>query len=652
MMTMKTYKLLIFSLFAISITFSQDKKLDRITDSEDYDKFAYIRTSEVLLRLAEKGYESVELFQKLGNSFYFNNKMPEASKWYGKLVNMDEEIDPEYYYRYAQSLKSIEDYENSNIWMQKFYDAKPSDSRGRVFISDVDYLADIEAASNEDIEVKNLDFNSELSDFGSNFYKGKFLFASTRGGGREYKWNEQPFLDIYTVTRDDDGTFNTPKSLDNIINTKLHESSVAFTPNDSVMYFTRNNFFKKKVRRGADGVNRLQLYRAQLQYDDSWDQVESIHFNSKDHSVAHPAVNASGTRVYFASDMKNTLGQSDIYMAPILEGGVLGEPKNLGRLINTEGQETFPFINSDGDLYFASNGYPGLGGLDIYVVRDFENILTSKGAKNYVVENVGKPVNSPQDDFAYYENLEAKEAFFTSNRPGGKGDDDIYTFTIPKNTMLVEGIVKDKNTDEIIPGATVVLLDANGAELDQIEANADAEFSFEVLGEQEYFIRVSKDKYSTDEQRFTTPRKKQELKLEFKLEKDVEEVEVGDDLAEVLDIPIIYFDFDKSNIRRDASFELEKVVSVLKQNPNMKIDVRSHTDSRAPTAYNQSLSDRRNKATIDYLINQGGIDASRLTGRGYGESQLVNNCADGVPCSPEEHQLNRRSEFIIVKINN
>ncbi len=651
---MKTFKVLIFSLLTVAIAFSQNKKVDRITDSEDYNEFAYIKTSEVLLRLAEKGYESVELFQKLGNSFYFNNKMPEASKWYGKLVNMegDHEIDPEYYYRYAQSLKSIEDYENSNIWMQKFSDAKPSDSRGRAFLSDVDYLADIAAASNGDIEIKNLDFNSELSDFGTNFYNGELLFASSRGGGRDYKWNEQPFLDIYTVRRGEDGSFNKPKNLDKIVNTKLHESSVAFTPNDSVMYFTRNNFFKKKARRGEDGVNRLQLYRATLQFDDSWGDIESIHFNSRDFSVAHPTVNKAGTVVYFASDMKNTFGQSDIYMAPILEGGVLGEPKNLGRLINTEGQETFPFINSDGDLYFASNGYPGLGGLDIYVVRDFEAILTSKGAKDYVIENVGKPVNSPQDDFAYYENLELKEAFFTSNRTGGKGDDDIYTFTIPENTMIVEGVVIDKNTQEIIPGSTVVLLDANGNELNQVVANDKAEFSFEVLGDQEYFIRVSKEKYSTDEQRFTTPRKKQELKLEFRLEKDVEEVEVGDDLAEVLDIPIIYFDFDKSNIRRDASFELEKVISALKQNPNMKIDVRSHTDSRAPKAYNQALSDRRNKATIEYIVTQGGIDASRLTGRGYGESQLVNNCADGVKCTPEEHQLNRRSEFIIVKINN
>jgi len=649
---MKTFKVLIFSLLTVTIAFSQNKKVDRITNSEDYNEFAYIKTSEVLLRLAEKGYESVELFEKLGNSFYFNNKMAEASKWYGKLVTMKGDIDPEYYYRYAQSLKSIEDYENSNIWMQKFHDINPSDSRGRAFISDVDYLTDIAAASNGDIEIKNLDINSKLSDFGTNFYDGKLLFASTRGGGREYKWNEQPFLDIYTVARDEDGSFKTPKNLDKIVNTKLHESSVAFTPNDSVMYFTRNNFFKKKMRRGEDGVNRLQLYRATLQFDDSWGDITSIHFNSREHSVAHPTVNKAGTVVYFASDMENTFGQSDIYMAPILKDGVLGEPKNLGRLINTEGQETFPFINSDGDLYFASNGYPGLGGLDIYVVRDFETILTSKGAKNYVVENVGKPVNSPQDDFAYYENLELREAFFTSNRTGGKGDDDIYMFAIPENIMLVEGVVIDKTSEEIIPGSKVVLLDADGKQLGEVIADDKAEFSFEVLGEQEYFVRASEEKYSTDEQRFTTPKRKQELKLVLKLEKDIEEVEVGDDLAEVLDIPIIYFDFDKSNIRRDASFELEKVISALKQNPNMKIDVRSHTDSRAPAAYNQALSDRRNKATIEYIITQGGIDASRLTGRGYGESQLVNNCADGVKCTPEEHQLNRRSEFIIVKINN
>ena len=648
-MTMKTYTLIILSVLTFGFTFSQDKKIERMT--EDYDKFAYIKTSEVLLRLAEKGYESVELFQKLGNSFYFNNKMEEAAKWYGKLVVLEENLEPEYYFRYAQSLKSTEDYENSNKWMLKFHDSKPEDSRGKVFMSDVDYLADIEAASNEDINVKNLEFNSEGSDFGSTLYKGELIFASTRGGGREYKWNEQPFLDLYSIAKKEDGTFGTERSLSKKINSKLHESSAAFTPNDSIMYFTRNNFFKKKTRRDADGINRLQLFRSYLHEDGSWGEAFPIHFNSAKYSVAHPSVNSKGTIVYFAADLKNTFGQSDIYMAPILQDGVLGEPKNLGRLVNTEGQETFPFINSDGDLYFASNGYPGLGGLDIFVIRDFEGILFKKGPKNYVVENVAKPINSPQDDFAYFENLETKEGFFTSNRSGGKGDDDIYSFVIPENTMLVEGTVKDKVTNEIIPGATVILFDENGVEIEQKIADENGEFSFEVLGEKEHLIRVSKDKYSTDEQRFTTPRRKQDLELEFNLELDVQEVTVGDDLAVVLDIPIIYFDFDKSNIRRDASFELEKVVSVLNQNPKMKIDVRSHTDSRAPASYNQALSDRRNAATIKYLIDVGGIDASRLTGNGYGESQLVNKCADGVPCTQEEHQLNRRSEFIIVSTN-
>jgi outer membrane protein OmpA-like peptidoglycan-associated protein/tetratricopeptide (TPR) repeat protein len=647
---MKTYKytLLFISILVFSFGYSQNGKIKRAT--KDYDKFAYIKTSEILLEVAEKGFESSNLFQKLGNSFYFNNKMEEATKWYGKLMAMNESVDAEYYFRYAQALKSVENYSESDKWMQKFHDSKPSDLRGKAFSSKINYLSKIEAASRDNVKVKNLDFNSSVSDFGTTQYKDQLIFASSRGGGKIYQWNEQPFLDLYTVTKQEDGTYKNPSELSNVINTKYHESTVSYTPDDKIMYFTRNNYFKKKFGKDDDGTNRLQMFRAYLQDDDSWDDVKPIHFNSNQYSVAHPTVNISGTKVIFASDMPGTTGQSDLYITNINEDGSLGEPENLGAFINTEGQETFPYINSKGDLYFASNSYPGLGGLDVYVIRDFETKMN--GSQNYIVENLGKPINSPQDDFAYYENLGTKEGFFTSNREGGKGDDDIYSFVIPDCMQIVEGIVKDKDTQELIPDATVTLFDKNGEdEIAKKVVGNDAAFSFEIDCEREYIIRVSKDTYSSDEERFTTPYTKQELQLELSLDKDEQEVTVGTDLAEVLDIPIIYFDFDKSNIRRDAALELQKVIAVMTKHPNMKVDVRSHTDSRATQTYNDALSNRRNKSTIKYLVEVGGINASRLTGRGYGERELTNRCADGVSCTEEEHQLNRRSEFIIVSMD-
>jgi len=399
---MKLYKLTLLAFFSffVSVGYAQKSKVRKA--NKEYDKFAYVKTSEILLEVANEGHKSVELFRKLGNSFYFNNKMEDAAKWYGELMALNETVDPEYYYRYAQALKYNENYEESDKWMKKFYESKTDDSRGRAFMSTVNYLDKIEKSS-KNFEVKNLDLNSAVSDFGATQYKNKLIFASSRGDGKSYGWNEQPFLDLYAATKQEDGTYSNVEDYDETVNTKYHESTASFTPDDQIMFFTRNNYTKNKLKRDNKDITRLKLYRARLQDDGDWDDVESIHFNSDQYSVAHPSVNVYGTKLYFASDMPGTFGQSDLFVVDINTDGTLGDPINLGKSINTEGQETFPFINEKGDLFFSSNGYPGLGGLDVYVIRDFENKYASSAP--LVVENLAKPINSPQDDFGYYENL-------------------------------------------------------------------------------------------------------------------------------------------------------------------------------------------------------------------------------------------------------
>lgn len=618
--------------------------------NRDYDKFSYVKTTDVLRKVADKGFESVDLFQKLGNAYYFNNNMEEAIQWYGKLMAMDKIIDSEYYYRYAQALKYMEKYKESDRWMERFAENRSDEFRSKVFKSKRDYLESIEGLS-ESFAVVNMDLNTALSDFGANQYKNKLIFASSRESGRLYNWNEQPYLELYSATKQNDGSYADVINFDENINTKFHESSASFLPTDDVVYFTRNNYFRKKLRRDGDGVNRLQLYRARLQNDGSWAEIEPIHFNSKNHSVAHPAVNIYGTKIYFASDMDGTLGNSDLYVADIKDDGTLGEPRHLGSAVNTEGQETFPYVNSKGDLYYSSNGLTGLGGLDIYMVRDFEKKFEAH--EQLIVENVGRPINSSKDDFAYYENLGTKEGFFTSNRDGGKGDDDIYIFEIPECLQDFEGVVYNEKTKEILPGATVRLFDQTGEEVDQMIVGNDAKYSFKDLAcEKEYLIRVEKDKFSTSEERIaTTSNRKETLLLDMEVVQDEVAVTEGTNLREALNLNPIYFDLDKSKIRSDAEIELQKVISVLNQFPDMRIEVKSHTDSRATSAYNDALSRRRNRATIKYIVTVGGINPERLTGKGYGERELVNRCADGVPCSEKEHQLNRRSDFIIKNLD-
>jgi outer membrane protein OmpA-like peptidoglycan-associated protein len=653
-MIMKLYKLTLIAFFGffISIGYAQKGKLRQAT--KEYKNFSYVKTSEILLDVANEGYKSVDLFQKLGNSFYFNNQMEAAAKWYGELMGLNEEVDPEYYFRYALALKDTENYTKSDKWMQKFYESKTDDSRGRFFASTVDYLTKIENSS-RDLVVKNLDINSPFSDFGTTQYKDKLIFASTRGDGRTYKWNEQPFLDLYSAKKQADASYTNIKTFDTNLNTRFHESTVSFTPDDQYIFFTRNNY-DKKLRKDTEGTSRLKLYRARTQGYEEWDDVESIHFNSDEYSVAHPSINVQGTKMYFASDMPGTHGLSDLYVVDVNSDGRLGTPVNLGDKINTEGQETFPFINEEGDLYFSSNGYPGLGGLDVFVIRNFENKVNTSAP--LVVENIAKPINSPQDDFGYYENLGTKEGFFTSNRDGGKGDDDIYSFSIsvPEPCdQLVTGVVRDKKTHELLPNTTVILFDKQGKELDKLVVGDAATFEFELECEEEYLVRGEKEKYASDEKRITTPSVKQELTLELNLDPDEQELEPCGDLAKILYIPIIHFDFDKDNIRPDAALELQKVIAVMQQYPSLKIDVRSHTDCRGSYAYNDDLSARRNKSTINHIVRVGNIDSSRLTGRGYGEHQLVNDCAceptNRSSCSEAEHQLNRRSEFIIKSIN-
>ena len=641
--------IILVCVFALSVTlYGQKGTLSKA--NRDYEKFSYVKTTDVLRAVADKGFESVDLFQKLGNAYYFNNNMEEAIIWYGKLMAMDKIIDSEYYYRYAQALKYMENYQESDKWMERFAENRSDELRSKVFVSKRDYLQSIEGLS-ESFAVVNMDLNTALSDFGANQYKDRLVFASTRESGRLYNWNEQPYLELYSATKQEDGSYANVVNFDENINTKFHESSASFLPTDDVVYFTRNNYYRKKLRRDGEGINRLQLYRGRLQNDGSWGDIESVHFNSEDYSVAHPAVNISGTKIYFASDMPGTLGNSDLYVADINADGSLTEPRHLGSAINTEGQETFPYVNSKGDLYFSSNGLSGLGGLDIYMVRDFEQKLAAH--EQLIVENVGRPINSSKDDFAYYENLGTKEGFFTSNRDGGKGDDDIYTFEVPECLQDIEGVVYNEKTREILPGATVRLFDQSGTEVDQMMVGDDAAYNFKDLNcEKEYLIRVEKEMFSTSEERIaTTSNRKETLSLDMEIIQDEVAVTEGTNLRDALNLNPIYFDLDKSKIRPDAEIELQKVIAVLNQYPDMHIEVNSHTDSRATYDYNEKLSGRRNRATIKYIIRVGGIDADRLSGRGYGERELVNKCADGVPCSEEEHQLNRRSDFIIKNID-
>ena len=617
---------------------------------KQYEDLAYIDAVKTYERVAEKGYKSVDLFQKLGNAYYFNAKLKQANRWYAELFGMNQEVEAEYYYRYSQTLKANEEYDKANQYLDKFYKLSGNDSRANLYKGQKNYK-EVIAKNSGRYEVTTTDINSKLSDYGAALYEDKLIFATSRdsiGISRiNTRWTSNSFTNLYSAKRAEDGSLSSPQKFARSVNSKFHEDSPVFTKNGKIVYFTRNNYTDGKVRKDEENSILLKLYRASL-VDGKWVDIVEVPFNSDNYSVAHPALSPDEKTLYFASNMPGTKGMSDIFKVDITGDNTYSTPVNLTGSLNTESRETFPYITEDNELYFASDGHPGLGGLDVFATK-----LDRNGMPGPIM-NIGAPINGPMDDFAFLIDKKTRSGYFSSNREGGKGLDDIYAFVEKKSLELdckqeLIGVITNSETGAILDNATVTLFDSNFKELQHVTSDVQGNYSFSVDCGKKYYVRGEKEEYETKEASITVPTTSGKSNLPLATAKKLKEVKVGSDLAKTFDIKIIYFDLDKSKIRTDAALELEKILDVMKQNPSMKIDVRSHTDSRQTTVYNAALSDRRAKATVAWLVKNG-INASRLTGKGYGELQLVNKCADGVTCSEEEHQLNRRSEFIIVSM--
>ena len=615
-----------------------------------YNSYAYIDAIQTYERLAEKGYQSIEMFEKLGNAYYFNSDFEKAAQSYEKLYQLQSELAPEYFYRYAQSLKATGKEKEAATILAKFENKSSDDSRSKRLKNNTDYLEDIKA--NVGIyTIENAGINSKYSDYGSAIVDNKLIFTSARDTGgvgqRKHAWTGEHFTNLYAAGVNGELIPSNPVRYDANVNSKFHEATPVFTKDGNTMYFTRNNYLDGKKGKDANKVTLLKIYKATL-VNNRWTNVTELPFNSNNFSTAHPALSPDEQTLYFVSDRPGTIGQSDLYKVAINSNGTYGEPINLGVEINTEGRETFPFVTKDNQLYFASDGHPGLGGLDVFTTK-----INNDGSFGEV-ENDGAEVNSPKDDFGYYRDSEINKGFFSSNRDGGLGSDDIYRFTSKdKCKQILKGIVTDSATGETLAGVQLILLNKQYKVIAETTSDALGYYAFDVNCRKTYHIRANKKDYTSKETKLRTPEVTGETKLDIQLESTICRVAVGDDLGKCFGIKMIYFDLDKSNIRKEASLDLAKILDVLIQNPTMKLDIRSHTDCRQTAKYNMALSDRRAKATIAWLVSKG-IDSSRLTGRGYGESQLINDCGceptNASNCTEEQHQMNRRSEFIITAL--
>ena len=515
--------------------------------------------------------------------------------------------------------------------------------------------------------VKNIDENTERSEFGASFYgENNLVFATPKKGitivNEVWSENNQRFLELYIANIAKDSELYNTQALKGDVNTRYHEADVAFTKDKKTVYFTRNNYYKKKLAKDSKEMTNLAMFKATVNEKGEWVNVIPMPFNNVQYSVGHPALSSDERTLYFVSDMPGSNGKADIYRSEMNETG-FGEPVNLGSKINTSAKELFPYIDNN-VLYFSSNRSGSFGALDVYAV-DITDISNDPVLLN-------EPINSIADDFAFIINSKTRKGYVSSNRAGGKGDDDIYSFIEEepvsfKCKQFITGEVKDKNSMEIIKGANIVLKDSLNNDIKNIVVNDEGTFSFSVECKTSYNLEGQKEGYTSQTKSFSTnneANKKTKLLIllgtgDIIFASEIVPEGLPDKLPEeivkvrpstyVANVEPIYFELNSSYLTKEAKHELDKVVDLMDRYPNMIIESGSHTDSRGIEGYNIWLSDRRAKSTVSYIINNG-IDATRITGKGYGESQLINECSDGVNCSEAEHAKNRRTEFVILKM--
>jgi len=611
--------LISFSAFAQKPTLKKANKL--------FAKKAYTEAAQMY-----KALESTkEVLQNMGDAYYYNFKMSQAVNAYNQLFTKHRDsVDLDYYFRYGQALKGTKDYTLADSLLSIYLDRK---------IDTKKLINDLKTEAPYLYELTEMEGTTE-GDFGVTLFNDKLIFSATRNTESPlYRWNDQPYLDLYQATINDDGTLSDIKPFSEKINTDTHESNATFTADGQTMYFSRTN--KNRIVVNKEKVAHVKLYKAEL-IDSVWTKVKELPFSSDEYSTQHPMLSKDNSKLFYSCNMPGTTGSFDIYYVDINEDGY-GDPVNIGAPINTVQREQFPYIGEENVLYFASDGHDGMGGLDM-----FSSVPDDSG-EFLKPENLGTTINSNMDDFGFVVDTSKSTGYISSNR---EGVDKIYTFIRRDNLQeyIVEGVVTDKNSKELLPGTTVSLFKATGERVDEMLVGDDAKYEFETEPNTSYRIEGYRPFYVPTVETFTT---NYEGRIEYNIElliesyDDAEEIVVtGEDGYIYIELENIYFDLNKWDIKEQAANTLDILVDLLKKYPRMEVQLGAHTDTRSSFDYNMTLSDNRARATLEYIVANG-VERRRLRSKGYGESQPLVNCGDD--CSETEHSINRRCEFVITR---
>lgn len=630
-----------------------------------FQQYKYSKAIPLYKKATEDKEEKVrkEATARLADCFRLINNSSEASIWYAKAVEFTD-VDPVNYYYLGMALRTLSKYDEAEKAFQEYSKRVPGDFRGKLF---AEYCKNIRPWEEytPSAEVKNAKtINSVFSDFGPYYYQGKLLFTSDRDldmmDDKNYQWTSWGYLDLFTAAPSRANDFwndlLSPEKLpNNTFNEPYHDGPASFTADNLKIFLTRTQR-DGRVKDSTDmRTNYLKIYFADLS---NLKKVvyHAFSYNNENYSVGHPAISADGKKLIFSSNKPGGAGQSDLYISELVDDNWT-EPVSLGNEINTFGNEVFPFFANDTTLFFASDGHLGYGGLDIFQ----SNKVNGKWLKPW---NLKRPINSAFDDFSIVFDETLTEGFFSSNRLGGIGSDDIYAFrnyiqtpSVPKanpipviaemprvNSAVISGVVKNKADQLPIAQATVFVLNNSNQNVLVLKTNSDGSFEYRALCDVDYSIKAVKSGYFNDCLSYSLPEDNTSEKLNLPNPLLLDKYKVN----QVFEVENIYYDLNKWDIREDAKPSLDELVRLLKQNP-ISVELGSHTDCRASTAYNNTLSQKRAESAVKYLVSKG-ISPDRLTAKGYGETMLKNKCADGVPCAEAEHQANRRTEFKVTSI--
>lgn len=709
------YILLVFVLLPgmVSAQFMLEKRADSM-----FDNLLYSKASSVYESLYKGDPLNGKYIQRLAYCYDKMLNYKKALLYYSYLVQIDER-QPIDYYQYSQLLRIDGRIEDARLWLSKYIQIVPEDKRAlNQYNQLVEFIALKESIGN--IEIKEVKGNTHFTDMCPSFYNDKLVFSSSRDSfsmvRNEFKWNGQPFLKLYVS--DANADLNRSSKFSRKLDTRVHEGPVCFSSDNNTIYYTSNSTTLGSNTKSSRRINNLKIFTST--YDGkTWSEPKNFPYNSDEYSVGHPALSSDNKTLYFISDMPGGFGKTDLYKSELVMGQ-WSKPENLGPTINTEGKEMFPYVDKDGTLFFSSDGRPGIGSLDIYAASADEN-------GNYMVVSFGSPLNSNYDDFGLIVKSDSLSGYFTSNRPGGAGDDDIYSFAVKEIDLKV--ICRKESNHQILPNTKIYLKGEDGQIITSTMTDQQGLAEFPVKPHGQFVITAENDTYVSDMKpvnvsgRLLGLEQNEEVLLRQSfpfltikviaqesgkvIPTAIVEVAKGNYDESVLDNGIgltrlkmdnstdytfnitaegylssqinyssqglkpgdysltvelqrltegmqfalenIYYDLNKSNIREDAMPVLDNLALMLLENPDINIEIGSHTDCRADSTYNMELSKRRSESVTSYLIRKG-VSPDRLVAKGFGETQLVNRCADGVNCPEEAHQANRRTVIAVREI--